>query len=168
MAIGQFGNKSAAKPVGNGAARKSKWAGVKSSQPKDPVLHAGTYRLEILDPEPGRTGQWFKPHFRIVAQADGQVIHADGDEVLVLLNTTTDAGRESIKNFLVAGSGYEDDEQYAAADPDDSDLVAYVGGLRGRFVDVRVKRGKDFVNKNGEQDYYRECDWAPASAEEQG
>jgi len=167
MAIGQF-NKgaSAAKPA---PAKKSKWAGVKSSKPRDPVIHAGTYRLQIERGEVGRTGEWFKVHFTIAAQADGQSMHADGDNVVLLFRTIDDAGQSRCKAFFVAAAGYDDDAGYDAADPDGAMIDAFFdrgedSALIGRFVDVRVSKGRE----KDDGDYYRECVWSPVADAEQG
>lgn len=168
MAIGQFGNKSS-KPAANVKPKGSRWKGVQSSKPRDPIIHAGTYRLRVLSGEPGRTGEYFKVHFRIEQQAEGQTMHADGDDTIVLFRTVDDAGISRCKGFFVAAAGYEDDASYDAVDPDGALMDQFFdrgedSGLSGRLVDVRVRRGKD--KEDG--DYYREFEWSPVADAEQG
>jgi hypothetical protein len=172
MAIGQFGNKTVA---GNGAKpaapakRASKWAGVKSSKPRDPIPHAGLYRFKLLRAEPGRTGEWFKIHLEIVDQAAGQTMHANGDHVAVLFRTVDDAGQSRCKAFFVAAAGYDDDASYDAVDADGAMIDAFFergddSQLAGRLVDCRVARGKDMPDGS---DYYREYEFSPVADAEQ-
>jgi hypothetical protein len=165
MTVGQFSKSNAGKPTATKPATKpkaSRWAGVKSSKPRDPVIHAGVYRLEIVNGEPGRTGEYFKVHFKIADQGEGQSMHAVGDSVIVLFRTVDDAGQSRCKAFFVAASGCEDDEAYDAHDPDGAKIDAFFdrgedSDLAGRLVDVNVRRGKE--REDG--DYYREFEWSP-------
>lgn len=166
MAIGQF-QKSNTKPAANAAksppARKSKWAGVKSSKPRDPIPHKGDYRFRLVRGEPGRTGEWFKVILSIEDQAEGQTKHDLGDEVAILFRTIDDAGQSRCKAFFVAVAGFEDDAAYDEFDPDGAKIDAFFergedSELAGRLVDCSVRRGKDTPDGS---DYYREFEWAP-------
>jgi hypothetical protein len=170
MTIGQF-NKS--KPAANAKAPpkpRSRWAGVKAAQPRDSFPHAGTYRFRVVSCEegfnPGTNNASFKAHLEIVAQADGQTMHADGDTVLALFMLSTAAGQSRAKSFVIAASGHEDEASYDEFDPDGEFIDAVLGhanarsadaaSFAGRLVDCRVSKGKD----TGDGDYYREYEWS--------
>ncbi len=168
-AIGQFNKGAPAKTAAPAKGKGSRWKGVQSSKPRDPIIHAGTYRLRVVSGEPGRTGEYFKVHFVIEQQADGQTMHADGDSTIVLFRLVDDAGKARCKAFFVAAAGHHDDASYDAIDPDGALMDQFFdrgedSSLGGRLVDVRVRRGND--KEDG--DYYREFEWAPVADAEQG
>lgn len=178
-AIGQFnkGAGSAAKPAAKAPAKpRSRWAGIKAAQPRDPFPHAGVYRFRIVSNEegfnPGTNNASFKAHLEIVAQGDGQTMHNVGDAVMALFMLSTTAGQSRAKAYVIAGAGFEDEESYDAFDPDGEFIDAVLGhqnarsedaaAFAGRLVDCVVSKGKE----TGEGDYYREYAWSPVA--EQG
>lgn len=169
MALGQF--KKGAAPASKGeSASKSKWIGVKPAQPRDPIIHAGEYRLRVVRSELGRTKEYLKAVFEVIDQAPGQTLHEKGDEVVVLFRMVDDAGQSRRMALFVAAAGYSDFSEFLEADKDGS-LSAVTDQFErgddspftGRLVDVRVRRGKD----KGDGDYFREFEWMPVAEEDQ-
>ena len=173
----------AAKPA---PGRKSRYAGVKAAQPRPPMPHAfaGTYRFRIEGCEeghnPGKGTQSYKVTLAIVAMADREgnelannTFHNVGDTVNAIFMLTTAAGLSRVKAFVIAGSGFSEEEAFDAFDPEGEFIDATVGAkndfsekgltIVGRLVDCVVTRG----NATPEGDYYREYAWGVVPDAEQ-
>jgi hypothetical protein len=166
--------KAASANVGGAGKAKSRWAGMRSSAPRDPFPHVGTYRFRVSEIEkgfnPGKQRESIKTRLVIVDADDkGQESHAIGDQVF-MLNFMTTAGTQEFQAFVTAAAGFEDDDAFVAECGDDGAFVdallgqgTYPATLLGRLVDCQVTRGKD----DGTGDYYRKYSFAPVSEEEQ-
>lgn len=157
-----------------GAARvkKSKYAGVSAAAPRDPMPHAGTYRFRIVGCEPGFNPgsgtESFKAKLEIVdLDEEAAQHHETGDTVVAIFLTSgkgAQAGLARVKSFVMAASGYEDEDEFNDFDPDGEFIDACESGdhLPGRLVDAQVTRGKD--REGG--DYYREYSWGVVGPDE--
>jgi hypothetical protein len=161
-----------------GGRPKSRWAGMRSAKPRDPMPHVGIYRLRITEIEKryGNAGNGNRESvvtaFAIVdLDEKGSEAHAAGD-VVKMINLYTSAGMAEFQAFVNAAGGFESDDDYVAALGDDGGFVAGILGegsgpaqatLVGRLVDVEVGRGKD----DGKGDYYRRYAFAVVGEDEQ-
>jgi hypothetical protein len=149
-----------------------------------PHAFPGVYRFRVDGCEeghnPGKGTQSYKIALTIVGMADREgnelqsnSFHHVGDTVNAIFMLTTAAGLSRVKSFVVASSGFVDEEQYDAVDPDGEFIEATVGAkndfsekgftIVGRLVDCEVTRG----NATPEGDYYREYAWGVVAEEEQ-
>jgi hypothetical protein len=171
MGIGKFNKPAAgARPP---AKKKSRYAGIKAAQPRDPMPHVGEYIFRVLEVaeghNPGKGTDSHKKTLEIV-ELDGTDQHAVGDSVVVidLINGKGGpAGLGRVKAFTMAAAGFEDEEAYDAFDPDGEyiDSTCTEGGpLTGRLVACKVTRGNTVPDST---DYYRVYAWAPVGEEHQ-
>jgi hypothetical protein len=170
-------------PAGKGKpapGKKSRFAGVAASQPRDPIPEVGAYRFRFVTVEEGYNEgngcSSAKTTLEIVAKDSEH--HEVGDHVFIperITGNGSAAGRSRFKAMVVAGDGHdteaEYDEKYGA---DGLHLDACLGEsnahskdgqpLIGRLVDCEVRRGKTM---NDGSDYFREYSWEVVPEEEQ-
>ncbi len=193
MAVGKFGNKAAApgkfgakpgaaKAPPPPAKKKSRYAGIPSAAPRDPMPHVGEYRLRVIGNTAGHnegTGtDSYKSSLEIVGLDEKAAEnHAEGDQVIVVQLTSgkaAKAGLPRVKAYVMAAAGYETDEEYDAFDPEGEFIDSTEGQANqysaadltivGRLVDCKVTRGK---NTPDGDDYYREFHWSVVPEDEQ-
>ncbi len=184
MPIGKFSNTgankaaTAASPARGGGKRRSRYAGIEASAPRDPMPTAGDYRFRVTEcvegHNPGTGTDSFKVKLEVV-ESDGSDANSEGENVLALFLVSGkggQAGLSRVKSFVMAAAGYDDEEAFNEFDPEgefiDSCTGAQnefsdMGGVAGRLVDCRVTRG----NATPTGDYYREYSWAPVGDDEQ-
>jgi hypothetical protein len=159
----------------------SRYAGVKAGQPRDPILHQGTYIIEALgmeEDDPNGT-TYHKAKVRVVEVLEGaEDSDKAGDECVILSRVSgkfCDSGIRDVKNMtlMMSGFDYSEEEEYDELDPDGEFMDACIGEandfsredgkcpLFGRRAKVRVTRGNDVLDKEGKPtgDYYREYRW---------
>lgn len=150
------------KPAGGPA--KSRWAGIKSHKPRDPLLTRGEYRVRFLGAEVTfnkKTGnETFQTTVEVVDTGDGSTV-ASGTvcKLLMIINgKSSDIGQGRVKAMHVAGAGYGSEDEYDAIDPDGSliDATLNGAGLVGRLADVRVA---DVPGEGGRT--FQEYEWFP-------
>lgn len=172
-AIGKFN-----KPAGGTRApakKKSRYAGIKASTPRDSMPHIGEYILRVINIEeghnPGKGTDSHKKSLEIVELDEtAEKNHTAGDHVMVVdlisgKGGPTGLGR--VKAFTMAAAGFESEEEYDAFDPDGEfiDSTCVEGGpLTGRLVACKVTRGNPTPDGN---DYYRVYAWATVDEESQ-
>lgn len=172
------GAKAPAKPAAKAPLKKkaSKYAGNKIATPRDPMPMPGAYRFEVLKCEetvnPGTGNESFKAHLKVLALDNED--HKEGDTVVAIFSTKAKAGLSRIKSLVMFASGYEDESEFDAFDPDGEFIEACAeyansyseAGLTivGRIVDCEVRKGK--ATPEGD-DFYREYDWAVVPEDEQ-
>ncbi len=168
-------------PARPGPARVSRWAGVTSAEPRDPMPRVGVYRFRVLSCEqgfnPGKGTESFKCHLQVVGAMDGSEDPAGHECVIVelLSGKAMQSGMARTKAFIVAASGYEDDASYDAFSSDGGHIDAVLGAANGyssqtivgRLVDCRVSRGKPVNPADPGGDYYRTYEWCPVPEAEQ-
>lgn len=182
MALGKFQRPTRAP----GAAAPGKiWKGIKSAQPREPLIHVGSYRLCVTECtrgyNQGNDTHSFKVKFKIVALHTPSTNHKVGDEVsmvYLISGKSLAVNAPRIKSFVMAASGFATDESYDEFDPEGDFIDACMGAANsyseqgitiiGALVDCDVRRGNDVLDPNGAAtgDYYRECKWT--LVEEQG
>ncbi len=160
------------------AAGGSRWAGIQSAQPRDPMLGVGDYVVRVLSNaigvNPATREESFKGHIEVVWAADGS--HSQVGERAAVINKLTGKsaqfGMERSKGYIVAAAGYATDAEYDAFDPQGHFIDSVLGAsneysaagltITGRLVRVRVSRGNDVIDKTSGQptgDFYREYSW---------
>lgn len=159
------------------AGRKSRYADVKASAPRDPMLNVGKYRLRVVSCEegsnPGTGAESFKSHVEIVEIFDGGEGHSVGDVCFLCQSISgkgAQAGLGRVKAYAMAAAGFEEAE-FDEMDPDGKFIDACVGDdnefsdqtITGRLVDVQVMRGRD----RDDGDWYREYAWGIVPDDEQ-
>lgn len=164
----------AAAPAGPPASR---WAGIQSAQPRDPLPNAGAYRFRLAGMvygfNPGTQTESSKVTLEVVG-SDGPEANKPGETVTVVNLLTGKAGLQGMprtKAIVMAFAGCESDAEYNAFDPDGAFIDACHGRqnhrtaeaarMIGRLADSRVMRGNDVKDEHGNQtgDYYRNCQW---------
>ena len=173
----KFQKKPAARPgtvAPAGGAPKSRWAGMRSSKPKDPFPEPGTYRFRVDSIErgfnPGKNRESLKTHLSVVDQDDqGAESHNIGD-TLIMVNFFTSAGMSEFQSFVNAAGGFEDDDAFVATCTDDGKFVdaltgtgTYPATLDGRLVDCQVTRGKQAADGTN----YPRYAWSVVEEDEQ-
>jgi hypothetical protein len=162
---------------------KSKYSGVKSIQPRDPMPVAGKYRFQVLEIEEGyNKGNDTTSHkVKLAIAAGANERHAIGDVVTAAWVTSGKSATNNlrrVKAFTMAAGGFETDDEYDVFDPDGLFIDATAGSendysaltLVGRYVDCNVTRGNDVLSKDTgvpTGDYYREYAWSVVPEEEQ-
>jgi hypothetical protein len=168
-------------------AKKSRYKGIKSAQPKPPIPHAGDYRFQILQCEEGFNDGEQTHSYKItvgfveVRQGPHKVGEVATIPLVVEGSKAAAKNLQRLKAIFVAASGFESDEQYDAFDPSghlfdvcagtaesDNTMVCYT--VVGRLFDCRISRGNDVKNKETgipTGDYYREYAPSVVSEEEQ-
>lgn len=167
-AINRSAGASAATP------QRSRFAGVKAREERDPFLTPGDYRLKLTrvhsTQNPG-TGAWRHFQVEVVDSTVPEFAAGAASDILFSLSpkaeTTTAA---KIKALGVALAGCADEAEYDAEDGDGFLLEALVTGQGPRAADVdamigtefdcRVTRGRDKTDGSG--DFYREYQFAKA------
>lgn len=140
-------------PAAAGGRARSRWAGMRSSTPKDPFPEPGLYRFRVTAIErgfnPGKQRESIKSHLQILdADERGAAAHEIGSSV-IMVNFMTSAGMAEFQTFVTACAGCVDDEEYVQVTDDNGTFIdallgqgSYGASLDGRLVDCEVKRGK--------------------------
>jgi len=154
-------------PSGNGApAPQSRWVGIKSHQPREPLLSTGEYRVMLKSCEVTfnrKTGhETFKTHVEIVDAAAGSTLPVGAEvSVLAIVNgKSVDIGQGRVKAMFVGLTGAGDDPTFDAHDPAGATIDATLNGTGcvGRLVDVTVRPG----DKEG----FYEYEWSPTEGQD--
>ncbi len=179
-ARGRVDSRGGGKASRGGGRRRSKYSGIKASEPKDNMPTCGDYRFRVSNVVEGYNEEEDRESFKItleVVDSDGSDANKPGDSVFVVFITSGKGGRfglERVKSFVMAAAGYDDDDEdaYDEFDPE-GDFIdsctgtandfSDMGGVTGRLVECRVTRG----NATPDGDYYREYKWAPVDDDEQ-
>lgn len=159
------------------AAPASRWAGIQSAQPRDPLLNAGAYRLRLVSLvygfNPGSNTESSKATFEVIA-SEGAEANTPGEQGAVINLLSGKAGMQGMprtKALVMAIAGASTDAEYNAFDPDGAFIDAAHGranhrsaeaaALIGRLVDCRVTRGNAVKDEQGNPtaDYYRNHHW---------
>lgn len=174
----------AAKPAVRGP-KRSRFAGVKTLEPRAEMPEVGIYRFRIDAAEEGfnqGTGnQSAKFSLTVVGVADGT--HQVGDTVKFVELLTGKGGQFGVarlKGFVMTAAGYDDEAAYDEWDPNADFLEAVLGAsnefsergctIIGRLIDGEVKRGKDVINPQtgaATGDWYRIYTWMAVPEDEQ-
>jgi hypothetical protein len=174
------------------APRGSRFAGVRSAEPRNPYLQPGSYVLRVIRTEessiPGKN-----PYFNVSVE----VLASDcascpvGYKTTIGYCTSSKAAPTSfprIKAFAVAAAGFGTDAEYDAAEGGISvdDLAKYPPGehpnagmwienasagsdvFNDCIVQCYVSRGNDLTDEQGNPtgDFFREYGWAPYTDQE--
>jgi hypothetical protein len=165
-----FGNKAGAAAKAGGKP-KSRWVGIPSAQPKEPIISASDkpQRVRFLSCEITYNDGSGHESFKMLAEVVRSDVHKPGDVVLIgpfIVNGKSKrVGEGRVKALAVAGMGLETDEQFDALYPEGEPIDAALAGdetdasFLGNEAEVIVSRGA--ATASG--DYYREYEWAPAS-----
>lgn len=166
-----FGNKAAsAAAKAGGAAKKSRWGGVPSAQPKEPIISASKnpQRVRFLSSEiTFNDGSGHESH-KTLCEIVRSDVHAPGDVVLVgpfIINGKSKrVGEGRVKAMVVAAMGCDTDADFDALYPEGEPIDAALNGEEGEGsylgneAEVIVSRG----GATASGDYFREYEWAPA------
>ncbi len=142
--------------VPNGGASASRWGGIKSQQPQEPILGPGSYRVQFAGAEvtfnKGSGHETFKSHVTVQDIADGST-NAVGSaaSVLNIINgKSQDIGQGRVKAMFVALAGLQTDEEFDALDARGASIEATLNGagMVGRLVDVTVTDNGTRTAKN--------------------
>lgn len=171
MAFGNFAKAAATRATTNKA--KSKYAGISAAIPKNPMPEVGEYLFRFVSVEeginPGKGRTSYKANLEVVAVSDPAPEKQAllGKVLFVTHNTSTAAGLSNTKSMVMAGAGYDDEDEYDAFDPDGLFIEAAAGtaneysargALVGRLVYCQVMRGGATPDGN---DYFRNYSWCP-------
>ncbi len=163
-----FGNRAPA-AGGNGAARGSRWGGIPSNEPKEPIIKASVnpqrVRLDSCEItyNDGNGNETFKSHFTVL-ESD---VHEAGEKVVALYllsGKSKKMGEGRVQAMSVALMGCDGDADFHAKFPTGAPIEAALNGategatLLGREAYTIVSKGG--VRDDG--DYYREFEWASA------
>lgn len=182
-------------PAGNaGAARgrkKNRWAGVHSSEDRDPLPWTGDYVFRVkavtVLTEQGETYrasleavEYSPPPNGTAEGSPGTTQTEVGDVVSFLQKLDGEswrAGGPQVKRFTKAVVGIETDEEFDALDPNGTLIDAGSGDLNddypenpllGRFVAAEIRRGKDCgADSKYAGDFWRNWKWIPLPDEAQ-
>lgn len=154
------------------ARRKSRYHGIKATQPRSSIPHVGDYLFRIVDVDEGRnpkTGKdSVKADLEVVEIDEGNTKHSVGEVVRAIFGVSSVLGAGEYKAFTMAGAGFEDEDEYDAFDPEGDFLEAVVGEINeyseeygekplvDRHVACSVMRGNDTPDGT---DYYRVYSW---------
>ncbi len=161
-----FGNKG---PAAKAKPKGSRWGGVPSSAPKEPIIAASTepQRVRFLSSEVTFNDGSGHESFKTLAEIVDSDVHKSGDVVLVgpfIINgKSKKVGEGRVKAMAVAAMGCEADEDFDALFPEGEPIDNALNGVDdtessyiGREALVMVSRGG--ATANG--DYYREYEWS--------
>lgn len=156
--------------TGGTAPAKSQWGGIKSAQPRSPLLNnfGESYTVEMVscaetyNPKEGTES--YKITFKIVETTDRAF--KVGDEAVVLFmkhGKARQVAMSKVKAMCTALAGFETDEEYDAADPEGTYISNSFTGegenLLGEKAHVKVTQGSERKNEPGT--YYAEYAWSP-------
>lgn len=135
-----------AKPTTAAKPAAGRWGGIKSHQPKEPLLGIGEYRVQLLGCEitfNRKSGnETFQTLVEVLDAVEGSATPVGSKvKLLMIVNgKSKDIGEGRVKSMFVAFTGYGTDEEYDAADPQGSfiDQTLNGGGCIDRVADVRV------------------------------
>jgi hypothetical protein len=164
-----FANKSTTSAAKNGGAKKSRWGGIPSAQPKEPIIEASPnpQRVRFLSSEiTFNEGSGHESHKTLAAIVSSDV-HKPGDVVLIgpfIINGKSKrVGEGRVKAMAVAGMGLETDEQFDALYPDGEPIDLALNGDEGESSYIG-NEALVIVSRGGAReggDYFREYEWAP-------
>jgi hypothetical protein len=182
-------SKAAATKTSTAKKPTSRWAKVKASEDRAPIIARGEYTAlhkgaRIKDEQ----GTWGSISFEVLTST-GEDATPVGDEGIMLqgMDDRFNIGLGKIKAYVMALIGCASDDEYDAFDPDGEFLDAVFGQfpedeeraaelaaqvadmVTDREIHFKVRKGKDIVDKKtGEPtgDYYREFTWTTNEAAE--
>jgi hypothetical protein len=173
----KFANKgaSAGAAAAKGAAKKppAKPKGFgELKPPRDPMPEIGPSRFRFVSAEEGFNPGTNATSYKVKVEAldlDGSP-HTAGD-CFTLVFMDTAPGKKDFQLCIAGFAGYEDVEEYNAFDPAgelpgaaigwDNGMTPRAEELIGRIADVKVSRGGDCKDKEGNPtgDFYRRYQW---------
>src|SRR5688572_19836984 len=142
-------------PVPQGP-RRGRFAGVKASDARYPILSVGQYTLRVLETrltENPKTGEWFHADLEILDSSNESAhpVGSKGTMIQGLSGKSASMGFPKVKRFVMTGVGLDDEAQYDAMDPN-GDLIDVCTGiavegfepnpLAGRLLYCDVTPGK--------------------------
>lgn len=173
----------ASKKAPKAKAKTSRWAKVKASEDRTPIIARGEYTAlhkgaRIKD----ESGTWGVVTFEVIT-AKGDDATQPGEEGVMLqgMDDKYNIGLGKIKKYVMALIGCADEDDYDEFDPDGEFLDAVFGEFpedeeraaelaaqvaemcTDREIHFKVRRGKDTADGS---DYYREFTWTTNEAAE--
>lgn len=161
---------------------KARYGGITATAPKPDFPTYGSYCFEILNFEEGeliegKDTQSVRLTVKVI-ESEGDEAQPAGTECFVAFRVQgggATAGKGRMKAFIVAASGFADEEAYNAYDPDGFGIDALLGyaapapyagtSLVGRRVFCEVAKGnemRDRETKKPTGQFFSEYTWAPA------
>jgi hypothetical protein len=170
-------------------AQRARYGGIQAAAPRDPMPAEGIYKVRVDAFEEGQLVQGKDTQsVRLtigVLESQGSRPGVDADPVGAALfipfrvaGAGATQGKGRMKAFIVAASGFEDEESYDAYDPEGFGIDALLGyaapepyagkTLVGREVYLEVTRGNKIKDRDtgletGE--YFMNYAWAPVEGE---
>lgn len=156
-------------------ARKSRYAGIKASEGRDPYPNVGEYLFNVAEMveghNPGKGASSVKLTLEVV-ESEGEHAQEAGERVFVserVSGNGSPAGLARVKSFVMAAAGFEDEDEFDEFDPDGLFIEACLGESNdysdherlvvGRQVFCKVTRGREIPDSGG--DFFRNYAWTP-------
>jgi hypothetical protein len=168
-----FGNKgpaaAKAKATGAGGARKSRWGGVPSSSPKEPIIEASKnpQRVKFLSCEVTFNDGTGHESFKTLVEIVESDVHEAGTVVLagpfIINGKSKKVGEGRVKAMAVAGMGCDADEDFDALFPEGEPIDNALNGVEDADTSFIGREALVLVSRGGAReggDYFREYEWS--------